>query len=310
MEKAIMMNINRISAVNDFRIDETLPASPFRCQTGTTISRQALQTGSSAISLMSDSVNAAVLGTVNRLLCATEYQISDALTGMGVDCRYSDIRNRMFRMAGAGLLEHYQYRCDCHTYTHSFFCLGDAGRKYIRSYGRRLFDNPYQPTEDPARILKLLAVNQFLTKTRYPVDKARIGVKIQAEDSNTCAFRPQAILEKDGRSLFLEGVRREKNWADGLLTKLERAESVLREKAKIHFPVHNPCMILIGEDTAHSREMMQMLEKKRYSFGLWYTSDDMVYCNPGNCLYEITGGFRSRIREGIDLWQQILGVRD
>lgn len=303
-----MMNIIRITSVNDFKPDESLPDSPFRCQNGNTVRKQELETGVSASVLMKDPVNTAILGTVSKLHCATEYQTADALNGLGAVCRYPDIRNRMFRMAGTGLLDHYRYNSEGHTSSHSFFCVGEMGYRILEAHGKRPDVNPYQPAGEPVRIMKLLAVNQFLTKTGIPADTVRVGVKIRAPGNTLRAFRSYASAVRDGRTLFLEGVRLENNWETSLTQKLARVQSVLSDPSALSVPVINPCMVLIGEDAGHCRQIMNLLSRERFSFGLLYTSDDLVYSNPDNCLFELAGGLRNRFREGFGLWQQKLGL--
>ena len=302
-----MMNITRLAAIRDFIPDESQPASPFRYHQDNNIRKQTLETGISAVDLMSDPVNTAVLGTVNKLLCATEYHTADALTAMGVACKYSDIRNRMFRMAGTGLLDHFQYNCEGHTYPHSFFCVGEMGCKVLASYGRKADENPYLPTGEPVRIMRLLAVNQFLTKTHFPVDTVQIGVKVGIPGNAYCTFRPQAVAEQDGKTLFLEGVRRENNWGQNLLKKLARVEAVVNNASGTRFSMHNPCMVLIGEDTIHCREIMNQLAGEDFPFGLLYTADDLVFRSPDSCLFEVEEEPQSKPHEGLGFWRHILG---
>ena len=300
-----MMNITRITSVNEFRPDESLPDSPFRCQNGNTVRKQELETGVSAACLLKDPVNTAILGTVNKLLCATEYQTADALNVLGAVCSYPDIRNRMFRMAGTGLLDHYRYNSEGHTSPHSFFCMGETGYRILKAHGKKTVVNPYQPDAEPVRIMKLLAANQFLTKTGIPADTVRVGEKVRIPGDSLRAFRAHAAAVRDGRTLFLEGVRLEHNWEASLMKKLARVQSVLSDPPA---SVTDPCMILIGEDTDHCRQIMNLLARERFSFGLLYTSDDLVYSNPDNCLFELAGGLRNRFREGFGLWQQKLGL--
>lgn len=290
-----------IADADQLTIEKNLPASPFRYQENLIFTRQSMENAYSAAALLNDTFNVAILGCVHKMLCATEYQVTDALLGMGIPCRYADVRARMLKMQGAFLLEQYVYSCDGHAYSHNVFCLSRGAEAFMPN----AHANPYRPSTDNARLLKLLAANQFLTKFGIPLDTVKVGMKIQRTDGGAYdAFRPQAIFENEGRTIFVEGVRREPDFADELKKKLARADSVCKNKAKANLHVENPYMLLVAEDTAHCQEIMHLLERERYSFRLWYTADDLVYKRPEHCLYEISC-LRTRVFENL---QQLFGM--
>ena len=291
------MNTIKINSVNEFKVDESMASSPFRYESGSNIRRQLLRTGISAAALMNDPVNTAILGAANRLQCSTEYQVTDLLNGMGMKCKYSDVRNRMFQMAGTGLLDHYRYDTDGHAYTHSFFTIGTSGRVFMRSLGKTAAELPYDAEGESAKVLKLLSANQYLTKAGVSAADFETAVKIHVRGDTYRAFRPQAVFTSaEGATIFIECIRREPNWQTALAKKFMRADAALSSGKPMNIPVSSPVMLFIAEDSAHCREIMELIGREKFAFHMLFTADDLVYNHPQLCLYELTGGFMGLFR--------------
>lgn len=282
-----------MNSVDQFRIPENLPVSPFVYKENMDFHPAAgIEIHGKEITL--DSRDMAILALVNRHRVVTAYQVLDLLNAMGAGEHggYGDLFGRMDRLSEAALLEKYEYSSGASSNRpDAFYKLGQRGGRVLSGKGIRPQMYHYLSSMDLSSYFRLLSVNQFLTKKQI-TENINLARSIFVPDMpEKYTIRPQGILQFEEKTYFLEAVRQTPGWEEALQAKLDRYDALFACGMSLNIRMADPTVILIAESAAHCRRIMERTERRTTDF--LYTADDLVYTRPNECLYHLAKKPRS-----------------
>ncbi len=239
-------------------------------------------------------VDKAILHIINKTMFSTSAILMVQLKNMGVDVDITNVKNRLRRLSEAEFLAAYRFKLpDGGKSSHLAYRLAWRGAGYLKANGvqPRMITYLASISEDATAVKKILSASQMLIRTGASLDTVQFcqPVFVPSKDptrKSSKIFRPQAVIQSNDRTIFVEAVRQNANWETELMDKLARMEIVCRSR-QTNIPVRDPALVLVAESAAHMGMLLRMMERKPVSFQVYITADPLVYTNPKACLYTL-----------------------
>ena len=229
-----------------------------------------------------------------KLLVVTSMMLQDAIRGLGVeDVEQADIQKRLMVLAESDFLSKHAFVSGTSKASFYAYKIGWRGIGYLRAAGIKPRLNDYLMTSDATHIKRILSVGQYVVKQGIDIDAYKmceivLSPSITPQIPTNKIFRPQALLQLEEGTIFVESVRQNENWKQEILDKLKRISAVMKAKNQ-NISIRNPKLILIAETVDHMKEIMELIDSEYfyYTIPIYYTADSLTYANPEKCLYEV-----------------------
>ena len=280
-------NVNVLTSAN-FTLEDSI-SSPFAVYANETITHEKKY----PVPIAPTSIDHEILKIVAKTLFCTSALIIVELSKSGIPYEVTNVRNRIIRMCEAEFLMGYRFRTEGGRSSHIAIRLGWRGIGYLKANGiqPRLGTYLAKVSEDPVVTKKILSAVQYVIRTNVPMDEVSFCQPVFVPCKNptkksTRIFRPQAIVQKADRTVFIESIRQDQGWEANILEKLGRIESVCRAHS-MNIEVKSPALVLVAENSTHLRMLLRMIEKRGCSIPVYFTADSLVYANPETCLYQL-----------------------
>lgn len=294
-----MLTTKVVSSARDFHPLHLASASPFVFSPHLTLEHA----GTSSNEMLDlTAKHLAILNILRAFLSATSYQVADILNGIGGNITYPDCAKLLNCLADASLVDRMKFSNSVFPgRTVYFFKLSKRGGALLYSKGFKTKLLDYTQDMPDVCYLRFLSVNQFISKklnNATIIERVKVAKALFVEsDPRTYIVRPQAIYQSDDATYLLESVRTKPGWEEELRKKLARYEGIINHKGVKSERIVCPKVVIIAESTVHMEKIMH--ETCNSSLDLIYTSDDLVYNKPNECLYEIVKARKTFLLEGL-----------
>ena len=250
------------------------------------------------ITLVKNDLDLLIIVTINRLLVTTSAILSEMLISFGADISQKDLQKRLRILSASEFLDAYRFESNSgrERSANKVYKLGWRGAGLLKSKNIKPRLCGYLKEASSEQIKKILSASQYIVKSAIEPDDFQMCETLFCSSPNMVKskiFRPQAIIKKGKETIFIESVRRTTDWRKNLIEKMERVAKVSQCKTtNIEFIKNNTTLILIGEDTAHTKQIMQLVEATYLCFPIKvaYTSDTLTYSKK-DCVYNIKPNF-------------------
>lgn len=235
-----------------------------------------------------------ILIMTEKLLVVTSMLLQEALKGLGLeDVTQEDIRKRLKVLSSAEFLSKHVFASETSRALSNVYKLGWRGVGYLKSIGIKPRLGEYLMKSDATHIKRILSVGQYVVKQGIDVEAYKMCeiVLVPTKDPEIPTnkiFRPQAVIQTQEGTVFVESIRQNQNWKKEVLDKLQRISAVMKARTQ-NISIQNPTLVLVAETVQHMKEVMELIDSEYfyYTIPILYTSDSLVYTKPENCLYDV-----------------------
>lgn len=226
-----------------------------------------------------------LLGIINRVLIVSGLLLYRYLEMAGLEnVTLDDIRGCLRRLADNGYLNRMRFQTSTGQSNLQVYTLSDHGRKAVEGTGRSALRSGYVDRMDSLHAKRQLAALQFVIGQGYVPDSPYMafGRLVRAVDDTTGnrLFRPQAVVQTEDKTVFVEAVRRAGGAAEDLIRKLNRIQDTLGGGQLNLTGPENYEVVVVAEDNSHMYQLMQELAGKLpggFSFRLYFSNDQNTY---------------------------------
>lgn len=242
-------------------------------------------------------VDKLVMLAVNEMLLATSKLLHTYLMQLGLkSVDIEGIRTSLKKLSETGYLTKMEFSSPTGKSLSKVYTLGAKGQAFIRESGKHPMLSAYIYELDAVGVKRILSAVQFVLSQNYlsgakSISIATVVAEKWGRDATESAhiFRPNAIVQIENKTVFVESVRRSPGYKDELVKKLERMDECLKYSRYLNVSVNdNAEVIIVCEDFDHMVEVGAAIKASgfRFSFDLTFTNDNDVYAKPDSCLYE------------------------
>lgn len=251
------------------------------------------------ISLVKNDLDLLIIVTINRLLVTTSAILSEMLISLGADVSQKELQKHLKILAASEFLDAYRFESNSgkERAANKVYMLGWRGAGLLKNKKIKPRLCGYLKEASSDQIKKILSASQYIVKAAVDPNDFKMCETIFSVSKNATTqskiFRPQAMIKMKNDTIFIEAVRRTADWRKNLIGKMERIAKVSQCKnTNIEFIKSNSTLLLIGEDSAHTKQIMQLVEATYLCFPVKvaYTSDTLTYSKK-DCVYSIKPNF-------------------
>lgn len=235
-----------------------------------------------------------ILVMTGKLLVVTSIMLKEALARLEVgNVAQGDIQKRLNLLTSAEFLSKHGFVTDMGKAASKVYKLNWRGVGYLKSIGIKPRLGEYLTKSDATHIKRILSVAQYVLKQAIDVESYKMCeiVLVPSKDPEIPTnkiFRPQAVIQTQEGTVFVESVRQNQNWQKEILDKLRRISAVMKARTQ-NISIQNPTLVLVAETVQHMKDVMELidLEYFYYTIPILYTADSLVYTEPNRCLYDM-----------------------
>ena len=213
----------------------------------------------------------------------------------GIDVHVPQLKRRIHHLLGAQYLQGYRFvSVDGSESNTIAIRLGWRGVGVLKSMAN-VFPQKTgylaSIANDPVAVKKILAAAQFVVRSGVLTDSVSFAKTVcQEGPRNPKAIapivRPHAAIQSEGQTIFVESVRSDPGFEQGLLEKLRRYNLCCKAK-NMNLPLHNPVVVLVAESAENMRMVMQTIANEHFDFQVIFSGDVNIYEDVSNSLYKL-----------------------
>ena len=206
-----------------------------------------------------------VLGVINRTLVTTSLLLHRYLESAGLmNTTVENIRGCLRRLADNGYLNRRRFYTPDGQSNLQVFTLAEPGREEIRSRGRKTPRLGYLEHMDSIHAKRQLAALQFVIGHDYVAEAAQTAygrlVRDLQDTTGSHLFRPQAVIQAEGKTIFVEAVRDNPGAVEELMKKLKRFRATMNSDEINLSGSRNYELVIVAESYPHMKAVMQELD--------------------------------------------------
>lgn len=231
-----------------------------------------------------------LLGIINRVLIITGLLAHRYLEAAGLqDVSLEDIRACLRRLADNGYLNRFRFQTPTGHSNLQVYTLGELGRRAVETRGRSLLRTGYVDNMDSLHAKRQLAALQFVIAQGYVTEATHTSfgrlVRATYDPAGNHLFRPQAVVQLEEKTIFVEAVRNSGGAAEELVCKLNRINDTLSGGTPLNLTgAETYEVVVVAESHSHMTRLMEELEDRlrgKLSFRLHFTNDQDTFCRNG-----------------------------
>lgn len=241
-------------------------------------------------------VDQLVMLTVNEMLITTSFLLHSHLLQMGLErVSINDIRASLAKLSSADYLKKMEFSSPNGTSMNKVYSLSLKGQVFIKSKGKYPILSGYIDNLEATTAKRILSALQFILSQNYTANASSISVASVVVEKGNCStkenthiFRPNATIQFEDKTIFVDSVRRTFENEYKMLQKLKRIDDCLRNSKYLNTPIHdNVDVIIIAEDEDHMLSIIDTVRysKYRFCYNLIFSNDIDTYNRPENCIY-------------------------
>lgn len=233
----------------------------------------------------------AILTIANNLIYFTSHQVHQLLELAGIRVDFKKIQYILKRLKDKSFLRQIEFFSENNSEKKSSFkayTLGQHGAGIFFARGSKARLQGYIKEMPTANIKKALAANQLLIAVMQSTTASfeSLLCVFDKNDSKDNIIRPQAILQSNNETYFIECTRRTDGWVDDFKERLVRYKKVIDHYDTLNVKLSKaPSMIFIAEDFKHMLEIQKLTAQYNDIIKL-FTYDLAIYENVHTAFYK------------------------
>lgn len=233
----------------------------------------------------------AILTIANNLIYFTSHQVHQLLELAGIRVDFKKIQYILKRLKDKSFLRQIEFFSENNSEKKSSFkayTLGQHGAGIFFARGSKARLQGYIKEMPTANIKKALAANQLLIAVMQSTNASfeSLICVFDKNDSKDNIIRPQAILQSNNETYFIECTRRTDGWVEDFKERLVRYKKVIDHYDTLNVKLSKvPSMIFIAEDFKHMLEIQKLTAQYNDIIKL-FTYDLAIYENVHTAFYK------------------------
>lgn len=233
----------------------------------------------------------AILTIANNLIYCTSHQVHQLLEIAGIRTDFKKIQYILKKLKDKSFLRQIEFFSENNSEKKSSFkayTLGQHGAGIFFARGSKARLQGYIKEMPTANIKKALAANQLLIAVMQSTTASfeSLLCVFDKNDSKDNIIRPQAILQSNNETYFIECTRRTDGWVDDFKERLVRYKKVIDHYDTLNVKLSKaPSMIFIAEDFKHMLEIQKLTAQYNDIIKL-FTYDLAIYENVHTAFYK------------------------
>lgn len=233
----------------------------------------------------------AILTIANNLIYFTSHQVHQLLELAGIRVDFKKIQYILKRLKDKSFLRQIEFFSENNSEKKSSFkayTLGQHGAGIFFARGSKARLQGYIKEMPTANIKKALAANQLLIAVMQSTNASfeSLLCVFDKNDSKDNIIRPQAILQSNNETYFIECTRRTDGWVEDFKERLVRYKKVIDHYDTLNVKLSKvPSMIFIAEDFKHMLEIQKLTAQYNDIIKL-FTYDLAIYENVHTAFYK------------------------
>lgn len=233
----------------------------------------------------------AILTIANNLIYFTSHQVHQLLEIAGIRVDFKKIQYILKKLKDKSFLRQIEFFSENNSEKKSSFkayTLGQHGAGIFFARGSKARLQGYIKEMPTANIKKALAANQLLIAVMQSTNASfeSLLCVFDKNDSKDNIIRPQAILQSNNETYFIECTRRTDGWVEDFKERLVRYKKVIDHYDTLNVKLSKvPSMIFIAEDFKHMLEIQKLTAQYNDIIKL-FTYDLAIYENVHTAFYK------------------------
>lgn len=233
----------------------------------------------------------AILTIANNLIYFTSHQVHQLLEIAGIIVDFKKIQYILKKLKDKSFLRQIEFFSENNSEKKSSFkayTLGQHGAGIFFARGSKARLQGYIKEMPTANIKKALAANQLLIAVMQSTNASfeSLLCVFDKNDSKDNIIRPQAILQSNNETYFIECTRRTDGWVEDFKERLVRYKKVIDHYDTLNVKLSKvPSMIFIAEDFKHMLEIQKLTAQYNDIIKL-FTYDLAIYENVHTAFYK------------------------
>ena len=233
----------------------------------------------------------AILTIANNLIYFTSHQVHQLLELADIRVDFKKIQYILKRLKDKSFLRQIEFFSENNSEKKSSFkayTLGQHGAGIFFARGSKARLQGYIKEMPTANIKKALAANQLLIAVMQSTNASfeSLLCVFDKNDSKDNIIRPQAILQSNNETYFIECTRRTDGWVEDFKERLVRYKKVMDHYDTLNVKLSKvPSMIFIAEDFKHMLEIQKLTAQYNDIIKL-FTYDLAIYENVHTAFYK------------------------
>lgn len=233
----------------------------------------------------------AILTIANNLIYFTSHQVHQLLELADIRVDFKKIQYILKRLKDKSFLRQIEFFSENNSEKKSSFkayTLGQHGAGIFFARGSKARLQGYIKEMPTANIKKALAANQLLIAVMQSTNASfeSLLCVFDKNDSKDNIIRPQAILQSNNETYFIECTRRTDGWVEDFKERLVRYKKVIDHYDTLNVKLSKvPSMIFIAEDFKHMLEIQKLTAQYNDIIKL-FTYDLAIYENVHTAFYK------------------------
>ena len=233
----------------------------------------------------------AILTIANNLIYCTSHQVHQLFEIAGIRTDFKKIQYILKKLKDKSFLRQIEFFSENNSEKKSSFkayTLGQHGAGIFFARGSKARLQGYIKEMPTANIKKALAANQLLIAVMQSTTASfeSLLCVFDKNDSKDNIIRPQAILQSNNETYFIECTRRTDGWVDDFKERLVRYKKVIDHYDTLNVKLSKaPSMIFIAEDFKHMLEIQKLTAQYNDIIKL-FTYDLAIYENVHTAFYK------------------------
>lgn len=210
------------------------------------------------------------------------------------------IRKMLMKLSNHGYLCRLFFSNDRCQGSYYVFCLGTAGRSFVRGLGRQVNRARYVANLDAESCKRLLSALQFVLSQEgmFCSELCAMGQLVIEDNLSTGSktdfiFRSNALIHRDGQTYYVESVRSRQGGVEDLISKLYRMEYTLAAMKPLNtdkvFPrTDDATVVIVCENPEHMQSVTDAFTQRSVGFDrfrICFTNDYETFHSKDSCLH-------------------------
>lgn len=233
----------------------------------------------------------AILTVIHKMYYVTSLQIYQMLILAGIDIKHQNVQYSIRKLKNKNFIKQIEFFSESDETARSSFkayTLGYHGLGILRARGNKAKLQGYISEIPTANLKRVLAANQLLISVMQTSPFTFESIPIVFDDSNSqdIIIRPQAILQNENDSYFVECIRKDTDWEENLCERMIRYQRVIENYETLNIKFNKaPLMIFLAENFEHMLEIQNLTAQYTGIIKL-FTYDLALYENVHAAFYK------------------------